>query len=1262
MKFLLSKTNHFLALLFILLVGVSGLSAQQNFGGVRGEVKDAQGASIPKATVTLINEGTKVSRSVVTNEAGIYVFGGVDPGTYKVTIAMPGFKSFATTGNTVSLGVTTTVDAALQIGATTDTVDVMADSLVLNTASASGGQLFSAKQVEDMPLLGRNPFMMEAFDANVVMLGDPRYVRAEDQTGSSQVSLAGAPSNSNSYVVDGIPISTSSGGVTFIPTIESVENAKIQSNTYDAEIGRSGGGVFASNLKAGTSQYHGVLYGETRQTPWSGNVWFNFPNTAGQKAATPSDTTYIYEGGIGGPLFPNWLKKPHWLDNTFFWIDEAGYRQGQPLTGVTTAFYVPTPAERTGDFSADTAYPLYDPTQRAANGTDACRLSALGDCGVGGPTDTLNVIPASYKNAIGLYTANAFPGVTATTTYGSGANFSNPVSSFKSRDDTYSGKLEHTFAPWYTASASYVHSAIQEPSGNALIVPFANSNKLLRYTDATAINNTFTVNPTTLLTVAYGFNRYYSASFQYTTGFNASNGFGGAGFSQGFTSLLQSPTFPTITLSGISSGGAAGLGSANAGPTVYASHNLVVSASKIINRHSVKAGYAYRAFDVYTNPTSGGNGSFTFNGQYSNATGTTNTNSPGAIADLIMGLPSGASLTVNSGVFINAIGYHAVFAQDDFRINEKLTVNYGLRYEYEQGQYEKSNRYNVGFDPNATATYTGGTALAPTTVNVKGGVEFAGKNGYPIHCCDNSHVKFSPRIGISYAPTRDTVVHAGFGVFFAPVGIAAATSGYSQPSSYSPGSAVAATPGTNAYLSNPFPSGVALPTGSSLGALTNLGQPFTGSSTYAFTTGLQDDQKRVPFVDQYSLDVQHQFPKDVLVKVGYYGAHARNFANYTNINQIPDSVLASYAPGGSNAAGLSATNNLSTKVANPYYSGVYVGGLPPQGVVQTPTVAKGQLLLPFPQFQQVFVLRSSGYSNYNSLVVKVEKRMTKGLTVLGTYTWASNWDNIWSTGSQVYSTYGPQDAYNPKGEYARSLNSIPDRATAAITYDLPVGKGQKFLGSPQGVTGKIVDELVGGWQINDEWIDQNGVPVSIVQTNLSAGTYGTNGIGGTYQRPNIGPGGLHAACPAGSAQGRLGNYGTANGAALVEKAYINPAAFTAALPYTYGNTPRTLPCRQPGYDNQNISLFKDFTITEKVHFQFRAELLNAFNTPEFGQPSTTLGITPVTANGANPLTTTPTTNGYPVGGTANQAAQSLGNITTTIGFARIIQLGGRLSF
>jgi len=1219
MSFVKRKLFGVTILLAMLGSGASSAMAQTTYGAVRGEAKDVQGGLIRDAQVTLTNQDTKVAHTDVTNDRGIYLFGAVDPGTYKVTIAMQGFKTFETSGNIVTVGATTTVDAVLQVGATAEMVEVKADTLTLNTANASGGQLFNDQQLQELPSAGRNPFMYAALDANVVTLGDPRYVRAEDSSGSSQVSLAGAPSASNSYEVDGIPVSTSSGGESCIVSPEAASGAKIQSNTYDAQVGRTGGGVFSVTMKPGSSQYHGALYGETRQTPWAANQWYNFNGSP-----TPSNTTYAYAGAFGGPL--PFMEKAKWLDNTFFWITEEGYRQGQPEVSSTTTYYVPTAAERTGNFSADSVL-LYDPTKAFVGGVRTCRLSLQGDCGAGGASaDPLNEVPASYINAIGQYVVNQYPAPTSTGLYAAGANYGVGNVSFKSRSDQYLGKLEHTFTPWYTATASYVHEGIQEPNINFLrTVDSPGTFKGIRYFDSTAVNNNFTLNPTTLLTVGYGFNRLFTITPLYTTGFNSTTGFGGVGFPASFTSQQVSQTFPSFAISNVNNGSA--LGGSSSGPSTAASDNWVVLVSKTVNRHNLKFGYSYRGFNLSSIPTTGSAGAFTFDGQFSNLTGTSvAANGPGTFADLLMGTPSSATMQINAGEFIFKEKYDALFAQDDFRLNDKLTVNLGVRWEYELGQSEGKNRFNVGFDPIATATYTNPSSA---TVSVKGGIEFAGVGGAPVHCCANSHVKFSPRVGVAYAILPKTVVHAGFGFFYAPLGIVAANAGYSQVTSYAPGNTTApVTVGSASYLANPFTSNGASvllqPTGNTLGPLTGVGGAIAS---------LADFRRQYPLVEQYSLDVQQQLRYDVLLKLSYIGAHARDFPNNININQIPDSALAAAAAAGT---------NLATKVANPYYA-TTVGGIPATGVVAQSTVAQGQLLLPYPQFTSISVSESNGYSWYNSLAFKVEKRMTQGLTVLGTYTWSANWDNLYGTGSQVFATAGPQDNYNPNAEYARSLNSIPNRVTAAVTYQLPVGRGKRFLNSPSGLTGHLTDALAGGWEINYEWIDQNGVPLSVTQTDLSSGTYGTTSIGGSTQRPNL-VGDAHLACEPGRPQNRLGNFYPG----YVETPYINPAAFSAALPYTYGDAPRALPCRAPGSNIASASIDKTFSLGEHVKAQFRAEALNLYNTPQFGNPATVLVVS------GSGVTTAPTI--------AAGTAQTLGNLTTTIGFARIVQLGGRISF
>lgn len=683
------------------LAGLPAALAQVNTGSVRGEIKDAQGAKVKDATVTLTSLATKIVRTATTNEAGIYQFSAVDPGDYKIVVTSSGFKTFEVERTAVTLAATSTVDVALQVGGAGETVEVTAAEPLLDTASASGGQLFNKQQIQDLPNLGRNPFIFEKLDSNVVATGDPRYVRAEDQTGLSQVSVAGAPIGANNYAVDGIPISRSDGGVTFIPSPEAVSDSKVQANAYDAEVGRTGGGLFNTSLTSGSATYHGTLYGETRQTPWSANVWFN-PT----KAATPDDTTYLYAGAFGGPLFPFLDRKIKPLKDTFFWVTEEGYRQAQFYPGSSAVTRVPTLAERNGDFSAD-AIPLYDPTATFSGGTRTATLAG-------------NMIPAGYQSAVGKAILNAFP---APNTTGNGYNF-NQLNTFKTRSDMYSGKLEHTFAPWWNAGVSYVHLATQEPSGFILGgVVAENATKLLRYNDATAVNNTFTLNPTTLLTVGYGFNRYYSASFQYSNGYNL--GPGGLGLPAGFVSSLQSRTFPTVTINNLTNG--TSIGGANGTVQEQSSKNIVVGISKTLNKHNIRVGYVYRLLYFKSNPNS--IPSFTFNGQYSDQKpGSPSSTTALTYADILMGLPSAASYTVTTGAFNQQASYHAAFLQDDVRITDKLTLNVGLRYEYELGQREQNNRYNVGFDP--TIAYSYPAASGPITA--KGGLRFAGVGGAPV--------------------------------------------------------------------------------------------------------------------------------------------------------------------------------------------------------------------------------------------------------------------------------------------------------------------------------------------------------------------------------------------------------------------------------------------------------------------------------------------------------------------------------------------------
>jgi len=372
------------------------------------------------------------------------------------------------------------------------------------------------------------------------------------------------------------------------------------------------------------------------------------------------------------------------------------------------------------------------------------------------------------------------------------------------------------------------------------------------------------------------------------------------------------------------------------------------------------------------------------------------------------------------------------------------------------------------------------------------------------------------------------------------------------------------------------------------------------------------------------MDVEKQLPYGIALKVGYVGAHARNWGQSVGVDQLSDAIFSTYAVGGANAG-----SSLATKVPYAYYA-TTVGGYPSTGTISGSTQAKAQTLLPYPQFTGVSLIESNGKSRYNALDFKVQKRLSKGLTILATYTWSSNWDNLYGASSTLNSsTSGLQDNYNLGAEYARSINDMPNRVTAAVTYIIPIGRGKTYFSNMN----RWLDYGVGGWQINDEWVDQNGSPLALTQTNLnSGGTYGATGVGGSDQRPNLVAG--VSPCYSGRPQNRDST----------THPYFNLSAFTPALPYSYGNAPRTLPCEGPGYDNQDISIFKDFNV-KMVKIQFRAEFLNAMNTPELGTPSTALVVN----------------SGYTLN-TAAYTPSSTGTITSSLGFGRIIQLGGRVTF
>ena len=1124
--------------------------AQSYLGGIRGSVLDASGKSVGETKITMIDEAGGTQRSTLSNGEGSYSFSQVVPATYTLTAEAPGFKKFERKHVIVGTQEIVALDLKMEVGSVSESVQVTEEVSLIEAANASQGQVLDRQQLVDLPNLGRNPFMMSKLAQNVTPVGDPHYNRMEDQSGSSQISIAGGPVRGNNYLLDGIPITDAANRAIIIPTLEAVQEVKVQSNTYDAEMARTGGGMFNTYLKSGANEFHGSLFGSMRATNWAANNFFN--NAAG--IPLPDQPNYTYGASFGGRV-----KIPKVYDGknrTFFWLAWEGYSDTQSNS---SQFTTPTALERVGNFS-QSKITIYDPQTTVCAGSTCTRTPFAGNIIPGGRLDKVGLnIAATYVQPQTVSASYGAPNLTA-------------AAKLPARASQKTAKLDHQVTNWWRASLSYLRYFSLEP-GNTWFPTVSSPDqwRLLRNVDTTQLNNILTISPTTVLTVRYGFNRFPNYGYQVSQGYNLAN----LGFDPGYIAQIPSPTFPNVTMTSQYS-----LGTNNNFYYVHHSKNLSAQIAKYMGRHNLKAGFDYRRIHDDGNDFANSAGAFTFNGVFTRSTPLTAVSGTGAdLADMLLGAPSAGTGYIPTKLYEFA-DYYGIYFQDDIRVTKSLTVNVGLRWEREYGLQESHNQMVVGFNTQAVNPLAAGvTGIVP-----KGVIQFAGVNGNSIHVSNPNLNKMGPRIGLAWQMDSKTTIRGGYGLYWAPqfaIGTPYNPPGYTATSTYVASNDGNSTPANS--LTNPFPTGLAKPTGNSLGDLSGIGQSLS----------IIDPNARSPRVHQYSIDVQRQLPFGIAIEVGYVGSHSTHLTQATaniNINALYPALITP-----------ALISSASSSVPNPFYG---KGGA---GVIAGATVSPIQLALPFPTFSTInYQFNDSSHARYDSLVAKAQKRLSMGFTFLSTLTWSRNHDAS-SGGAGNFlngGNAGPQNPYDMASEYSLANVDSPLRWSTGFTYELPFGKGKKMLG-----TSKALDYLVGGWNVNALSVYQSGFPVQITQATNNNSVFGY-----ASQRP-----GATGTSPvtSGTLEERLGNY-------------INPAAFSTAPRGAFGNIARTLDMRGPGQANWDISLFKNFTIVERFKAQFRAETLNAFNTPMFSSPNTTFG------------------------------SGSFGRITSQVNFSRMMQLALRL--
>ncbi len=1120
----------------VLLLSAAAL-AQDFRATVSGRVNDAAGAAVPGAQVVVINLDTTTATTVETNESGEYVVPALQPGNYRLEIEKSGFKKFVQEGIKLAIGDKPSIDAALETGAITETVTVTADATPLETNDASRGEVITGERLVDLPLNGRNAFALAATVPGVNFTGRGQaatFLRTTSTASVSDVSISGGQPRFNEVLIDGVPATGSDGAVQFVPSVDATQEFKVQTNSFDAEFGRFAGGVINASIKAGTNDFNGTAFIFHRNSefnardPFAASIpQFNF-NQYGVSIGGP---VFLPAFGEGGPVFYNGKNR------TFFFFNYEGSREGVPRTFTST---VPTLLQRQGDFSQTRV--------RNANGTisnvtifDPATTRASGSGFVRDPFPG-NIIPQNRINPISLNLLRLFPLPNAPGDPVTGAN--NFVTSFRDPigDDGFIVRIDHRFNEKHQIFGRYSQRNFFLVRQGAF-QNFITGDSEERFAPGASLDYTFIVNPTTVLNFRYGFTRFETVAQADSIGTDLT----GLGFPSSFVGSLPVQAIPGIGISGFTSLTSQGGRLTN---NKEDGHIARVGATKVLGKQTLRFGGEYRLFFSKRGARgAAAAGVFNFDTVFTRGPNpqATSTTAGNGLATFLLGLPGNSSEVGNTVVTNERAPYYGFYVQDDIRFSSKLTVNVGLRYEFEGENTERDNQFNRGFDFAATSPLEQQARInfaanpipdiPAANFNVRGGLLFAGVNGQPRGITDLDRNNFSPRVGVAYSLNQKTVLRAGYGIFYgATTLLDEARLGFSVSTPFV-GTINGAVPvGT---LSNPFPNGLTTAPGSSQGLTTLAGQSISF---------INPDRKQ-PFTQQYQISIQRDLPGGILADVAYSGSTGRDLPVNSLINEVPEQFRAQ-ARQTFIATGV---NTLNTTARNPFF-GLITGT---SALATSQTTTRGQLLRPFPQFGSITRLNDSiGSSRYDSLQAKLSRRFAQGLTLLASYTF-----------SKQLETVRFLNANDPEPVRELSAFDTPHRFVLSGTFQLPFGKGERFFSNANGFVGRLVE----GFQVNFIYQAQSGVPLTIVGAEST---------------------GVSALLP--SDERTLTRF-------------FDTAAFRQRQTLELTATSTLPDVRSPGRNNLDFSLFKNTTIREGLRLQLRAEAFNVFNRPEYSSPGTTFG-------------------------------------------------------
>jgi hypothetical protein len=1124
-----------------------------------GRVTDSTGAAVAKAKVTVLNQATNVASSTTTTGDGDYTVPYLKPGVYSVSVTAPGFAIQTKTDLELQVSQTLSLDFPLTVGSVNMTVSVSGEQL--DRSKVDVGEVVENERINELPLNGGDMGQLAQLSAGTYYSGSTLYMRPFDNS-LAALSINGAQAAENLLLLDGVSNEAAHGDayngtnsqMGYIAPVQSVQEFKVVTIPLDAGYGRLQGGVIDMTLKSGTNQLHGSVYEFARRGWLDSNLWSNdFYGLP--KAAHTRDQ---YGAQLDGPVVIPHLYNGR--DKTFFVAQFENWKETIPSTTLDT---VPDPAWLKGDFSKLTYYDattgsqqpltIYDPLTLHNNGTGALVRDPFPG----------NMIPQSRISPFALAIMSLYPTPNATPNPLQNS-YTNNYATDTSIRDTYRNaliKIDHQLSSNDRLSMRYgwwERSETQNQTG----IPGVGANGEFPHGERV---NTFspdwihTFTPTLVTDFKASVIVRGNILNSGPLGYDLSQ----LGLSSSFISSLGTfgHSVPQTTPSEFTA-----IGNTGGEFTVGDSLAMLPSVTYTRGKHTIRAGLDWRILQWSWRNIRGGT-SFNVDRTWTQANYQSGDNTSGnSIASFLLGTASSGSVQINPLAFYSQ-HYYAPFIQDDWKVFPKLTLNLGFRYDLNGAVVERHDRVDYDFNPSVVNPVSSQVSSPALNGPVMGGLEFVGVNGNPRAFNALVKTNLQPRVGFSYSPYDKTVVHGGFGVFFLNPNPGPNQFGFSSTTQYNPSNDGGKTPtenlGVGGVAPNPFPS-VAQPTGSSLGYLTGLGQGLFYLNPFF----------RTPKTYQYAVGIQQQFNKGSVLEINYVGTRTRKLGTSDNINRPSAAAYAQCDPelGGNPAV---CNSDTGSYIPNPFQNIVPFQG---SNYYSQPTIQALNFTRAFPAFGDITEYDINGGKTwYNALQLTATQRVSQSFTLHGTWTWSKTMD----AGGFTDTTYRVLSRHLDGADFAH-------RITFSGYWILPVGRGRQFLGHVD----RLVDAAIGGWEVSTIASWQTGMPWTL---NGSTDFSGNVRIDRKVTPTTIA--GVNTSCVAQWVQQANGTY------SLQSKGTSNNCggAYNFIVAPSYGIQPNInyTGIRNPGTEDVDASLAKNFEIYERLRAQFRVDAFNLPNHPTF---------------------------------------------------------------